>query len=238
MKKFGLLCLAIVLALGTLGVGYAAWTDTVFITGNVNTGEVCIEIVGCDTIAGPFSFTDPPIPAPPYTEEEGADPLSFDINSTVDGSGFPDNLKQTYKNVGWITAECTGDGPPYKTATVTFHNMYPGYYNHLAFGIHNCGTIPVKLDHVTFTDEAGYAQTLYNDGYLVFDLSGEGTNDFEIYWGDNFGDQIEPCDKWSIDFWIHFLQDEDIDFSVPHTYTLTIEVVAVQWNEYPLPTPY
>lgn len=45
MKKIGLLCLALVLALGTLGVGYAMWDKTLYIDGTVNTGEVNLEIV-------------------------------------------------------------------------------------------------------------------------------------------------------------------------------------------------
>ena len=44
MKKIGLLCMALVLALGMLGVGYATWTDTVYIDGTVNMGTVGIEL--------------------------------------------------------------------------------------------------------------------------------------------------------------------------------------------------
>ena len=47
MKKIGLLCLALVLALGTLGVGYAMWSDTITITGTVNTGSVDLDIMKC-----------------------------------------------------------------------------------------------------------------------------------------------------------------------------------------------
>jgi len=46
MKKIGLLSLALVLALGTLGVGYALWFDEVTIEGTVNTGNVEISIEG------------------------------------------------------------------------------------------------------------------------------------------------------------------------------------------------
>ena len=37
MKKIGLICLALVLALGVLGVGYAMWDKTLTITGTVST---------------------------------------------------------------------------------------------------------------------------------------------------------------------------------------------------------
>jgi predicted ribosomally synthesized peptide with SipW-like signal peptide len=229
MKKIGLLCLALVLAVGALGIGYAAWTDTITIGGSVTTGDVCIEFT-CPF--GPSGESEDA--SPPYTAGEGASASSFDWNATVEGSNFWLDPVRMDKNVAWVTSNCTEVTPPRKAVTLTFHNVYPSYFSHIAFGIHNCGTIPVKLDHVTFTDANGNAQTLYDDGYLVFDLSNNGTNDFELYWGDNFGDQIEPCSGWSMDFWTHFMQDEGIDFSVPHTYTLTIEIVVVQWDGYPL----
>lgn len=40
MKKIGLISLALVLALGLGGVGYATWADVLTITGTVNTGTV------------------------------------------------------------------------------------------------------------------------------------------------------------------------------------------------------
>jgi len=43
MKKIGILCLALVLALGLLGVGFALWDKTLYINGTVNTGEVDAE---------------------------------------------------------------------------------------------------------------------------------------------------------------------------------------------------
>ena len=38
-SKLGLLCLALVLGMGSLTVGYPAWTDTLYIEGTVTTGE-------------------------------------------------------------------------------------------------------------------------------------------------------------------------------------------------------
>jgi hypothetical protein len=226
MKKIGLLCLALVLALGALGVGYASWTDQIAIFGTVETGEVCIEFT-C-----PWSQTDSSNAPPPYL---GAPASDRDWNATQEGSEFNLGVVQTEKNVGWTVVDCSGE-PPVKTASLSFYNVYPCYFNHIGLGIHNCGNIPIKIDHVNFLDASGAVLgTLYDEGYLSFDLSGNDVDDFEVIWGDNFGDQLDPCKSHSIDFWVHVMQDEEIDFSVPHTFTFYIEVVAVQWNEYPLP---
>ena len=240
MKKFGLLCVALVLVIGTLGIGYAAWTDTIFVNGTVNTGEVCADFT-C-----PWSQTDPnisPFTNDPweFTVEQGAPVAALDWVATVDGPGFHlfGNQYKEDKNVGWTEIVCDEGEPPIKRAYLTFHNVYPHYFNHIGLGIHNCGTIPIKMDNVVFKDVTGaqLADPLYSTGYRVFDLSGNGTDDFEVQWGDNFGDQIEPCGSWSIDFWQHVLQDEGIDFETPQTFTFVIEVTVVQWDGYPLPRP-
>ena len=44
MKKIGLLCLALIIALGTMGAGFAWWTDPLFVNGTVNTGTVAVEL--------------------------------------------------------------------------------------------------------------------------------------------------------------------------------------------------
>jgi hypothetical protein len=45
MRKIGILCLILVIALGSLGVAYARWSDTVLISGTVNTGNVDINVI-------------------------------------------------------------------------------------------------------------------------------------------------------------------------------------------------
>ena len=238
MKKVALLSLALVLALGSLGIGYAMWSDTVTISGSVATGRVSVGFI-C-----PWTQLDTEVPSPPYTLDEGADVGDFDWNAQQEGPGNPfvtppipafyDDPIEKEKNVGWTVINC-GAGPPIKEVTLEFKNVYPCYFNHLSFGIKNHGTIPVRLDHVVFTPENGPPQTLHANGYLTFDLSGNGIDDFELFWGDNFGSQLPPGDKWSMDFDVHFMQDEGIDFTQPHTFTLDVEIFAVQWNEYPMP---
>ena len=45
MKKIGLVCLAVVLAMGALGVSYALWSDSLYLDGTVETGVVDVSIV-------------------------------------------------------------------------------------------------------------------------------------------------------------------------------------------------
>ncbi len=228
MKKIGLMILALVLALGGLGVGYASWTDQIVISGAITTGDVCIEII-CPV--GPSGESEDP--APPYTVIGGANANSLDLNALAPGPDFWTSSYRTDKNVAWVTSNCYDLTPPRKAVTLTFNNVYPCYLSHLAFALLNCGTIPIKMDHVVFRDDAGAElATIYQNGYEVFDLSGNGIDDFEIYWGDNFGLQIEPGDGYSMDFYTHFMQDEGIDFTVSQTYTLTVEIVVVQWDHY------
>ena len=54
MKKIGLLCLALVLALGTLGIGYAAWMDEVSFQGTAKSGYI-------EVVLSPGVCSDPKI---------------------------------------------------------------------------------------------------------------------------------------------------------------------------------
>ncbi len=51
MRKIGLLALALVLALGTMGVGLAWWSDTLFIEGSIETGTLSAEFAGNECTA-------------------------------------------------------------------------------------------------------------------------------------------------------------------------------------------
>lgn len=206
--------------MGVLGIGYAAWTDTIAIDGTVTTGEVCIKFSqssGWDDQDGP----------PPYIPTD--DP---DFNA-IPGPGFPFTAYLVDKNVGWGVSEVSVDG---KTLTVALHNVYPSYYNHLGFVIWNCGTIPVKIQKFIFKDGDGVIvkEVPPDDRYFTLDLSGDPGDvpDLELWWGNDAGTQLEPGDGVNHSFSVHMLQDETIDFSEPQSFTFSIEIVAIQWDKY------
>ena len=94
MKKIGLICLALVLALGTLGVGYAMWSDQVTIEGTVDTGTLRIGIVKAEATlyqtknvsTVDLSFQGPiapwECPSPPGAEEFAYEKLVVTLNNT------------------------------------------------------------------------------------------------------------------------------------------------------------
>jgi hypothetical protein len=75
MKKIGLIVILVVLVLGIIGVGYAAWSQNINVTGNVGTGSYIVKIAQ-------------PTTATAYNEG-GSIPLSGTATITV-GSVTPD----------------------------------------------------------------------------------------------------------------------------------------------------
>jgi hypothetical protein len=88
MKKILMLALVAVIALSALGVGYAMWSDTLYINGTVSTGNLDVQL------SGPFVIEDEDL------EAGGTD--SIDRDSTIEN-----------KDVGmcdaWLAAQSTGE---------------------------------------------------------------------------------------------------------------------------------
>lgn len=132
MKKIGLISLALILALGTLGVGYALWSENLYIEGIAQTAELDWE------------FYEPAGGRPQVsTRDHGADPL-------VEGMGGP-----TGKDVAsssWAFSDTDRDGDV-DTLTITIINGYPGYYENFSFHVRNNGTIPLHFEYVLLDDQ-------------------------------------------------------------------------------------
>lgn len=217
INKIAVIFVASLFALTAAGVGYAAWTDTLYINGSVTTGTVEWEF-------GPMPPTvfDPYAPPPIYpttTPDWNCDP----------NLGFtPGHPHVVDKNVGSGSTSIVD----HDTLQLTINNAYPGYYNHLDFWVHCISTIPIKSDHAVVRNAAGQVlATITGAGLYEFNIDGLGGNDMQIYWGDNFGDQLHYCQSLDISFGFCFLQPLPQSSSI----TIYIDMVCVQWNEYPLP---
>ena len=197
------------LALGIAGFAYAHWTQTITIEGTLTSGVLCWEVtmVRC----------------------EDDQPGEKDYHCY---DGFEGGYSwQGAKDVGMTSAYKKDP----RTIEVILNNVYPSYFTSVSFYVHNCGTIPLIVDKVLIKNQTHIVAELRKVPAPVvrLDLNGDGKDDVEILWGNNFGAQIHPCDTSpEFSFWVHVLQ------GAPQGATLsfTIEVVAINWNEY-VPPP-
>jgi len=236
LKKIGLLVLALVLVLGTVGVAYSMWWDNITVTGTVNTGRVCWEFCDQTWLDGipPNGVYEWPGPIPGFPTQASWIAVFGDYTT---GNGFVGGFSRLDKNVSWGTCDILDDNgnvaPQGHTIRATLHNVYPCNFNDFGFYVSNCGNIPIKVWRVKIFDNNGVLQaTLYANGYVALDLNDDTCPDIEISYKDNFGVQIEPgasCqDSPEFSLWIHTLQCAPQGANL--TFTITIE--AVQWNEY------
>jgi len=222
MKKIGLLCLALVLALGTLGVGYAMWSDEVTIEGTVDTASLTI------------GFQE-------LILAEGAEAEGKDVGSIT---GYMDVLKGEH----WV-GELGVYMPLYDKIIVTLNNAYPCYWGHITFTVANGGTIPAVITGISLSDPSGELAfewitpppTSPAYGFFWKDLNGNGVYDppvpgdpFQpgeriilVKYVDNIGAQLEPCDEVKSELDLHVEQAAEQN----HTYTFEATINAVQWNE-------
>ena len=215
MKKLGLISLALILALGSLGVGYAMWSDTVAIDGTVDVGTL---IIGFQEIT--------PSEDPEYLDKPVG---SFTaVGETQVGTHWSEYWQQ--------------DMPIYDKIVAVISNGYPGYSVHTVFTVANGGTIPVHITSFTLTDPTSELNFLWITpppatpavGVFWKDFDGdtvrnpdESEDIIRVQLVNLVSHQLEPCDeeKAELDFLI--LQPAEQD----HTYKILATIVGQQWAE-------
>ena len=210
MKKIGLLCLALVLALGALGVGYASWNDTIFVTGTVNTGtvELGFSKIMCSEPFGEFEDKE--------VGEIDCE-LTGDILCQVEYAGEPTDV--------------------YREAVFTLTNAYPCYRTAVVVDVASCGSIPVKITELTITmkqvdcqDPATIIETLTwvgTTGHNGYFNNAAGETVFAIDVVNLVGTQLHEGDKDSVEFDMHVKQPAEQNAC----YIITISITGIQWNE-------
>jgi hypothetical protein len=213
-----------------MGVGFSMWSQTIGVSGTVNTGFLCWEFVPTETSLDP---------GPNYTGYGGdvyGGPSHLGLDWTIQPGMDPSTIHQLDKNIGWTDVVQTDQ----YDLSVTLNNVYPCYYNAIDMHMYNCGTVPVKIVQpvLTYIDPhtGASVSTPVIAGSVMdipgFDQYGGISNVIEIRWMNQLtGTQWEPGQEVEVSWGIHVLQAAKQGFN----YSFSISTEAVQWNEYPPP---
>lgn len=228
MKKIGLICLAVVLAVGGLGIGFAHWSDTLYINGTVETGEVLVGFVwqetdDADELLDPVNMLQEPVcaPSPPSNKHVATTTCELQLPRThCDGEpAMHDGLVQ------------------YGKLHIDMLNVYPGYAPSVYFDIANCGTIPVVITEARIVRLS--VDGVWRDVDIALpkctpvqvDLDGDGLDD-DMAIGFSMDplepdQQIDPCE--TIEYDLHFMFKQELNECT--NYDFEIEIKAIQWNK-------
>jgi predicted ribosomally synthesized peptide with SipW-like signal peptide len=231
MKKIGLLCLALVLALGALGIGYAAWTDTINISGSVNTGTVDINVVNWSNtwvwkVVDNASYPDEICIAHQWETDPNNDQAPV---GAITSNLWPDGIY--HYELAIADSDYNGDD----AVLVTFANLFPCIDFTADFLMHYEGTIPVKVNlaEISFSGAPELEQYVT---FTWYESDADGTYGRVIENGIG-GIQMHYCDYVICAINIHLPQDNTL---MNLSGTITGQVQVVQWNEFPYtpsPTP-
>lgn len=234
MRKIGLLVMALVLALGTLGVGYASWTDTITIDGTVNTGSVDIEIVDySNTIVWKIKPTEVG-GTEIYVQETWDKPADGRVSDPDPASpvdAFPNaNPPGTAGTDPVATADASA-GATDDSIKITIDNAFPLDDLTADFLLHYAGTIPVKVtvSELGFTDLTDDPDANIKDyvtiKYFESDISGKKGNLIKI----QVGDQWHYCEYILVEITVTLPQDNTL---MSQTGTIKGKIEVKQWNKY------
>jgi len=217
MKKFGLLCLALVLALGTLGVGYAMWTDEVTIRGTVTTNTVTLGFTEFDC-----------------TEKYEELPWGSGVfhNGEYEGKDVA-TVTCDYDASSYVKDQATGlEG--YRVGTVTIENGYPCHWTFITFVVKNLGTTPVIIQEWQPVDPTGTLK--WNAGLMSLCKYNPKTSEYDIpilkFKTVNLvGSQLHQGDEDKAEIDVHIEQPASMNAQ----YKFDIVITGVQWNESDIP---
>jgi hypothetical protein len=137
MKKLGFISIALLVALGSLGVSYARWTDTVNISNAAVLGKLSAKFAQAVS-------NDPAVSIDPSKQLDPVDvgTWSLPISNIPDWTGGrgSNNL---------ATTTVTGEGT--YTLTVSSFSPYQNYNGSVGCTIENTGDVPLKIKTVTVT---------------------------------------------------------------------------------------
>lgn len=223
MKKIGLLLITLVMALGALGVGYAAWTDEIYIEGTVNTGDVDINVVELSgTEAWKDLDTDELVLV--HTRQNlgiAEGPITWNV---INNPAPPTN--------GLLVSEATSTLIEDDTVEFAFTNLFPCQDFYVDMVLRYEGSVPGKINFAWIGSDDDWLIDLWNQGYdsnnpdaggiwlEARDATGEPVD---------LGFQMHDGDLVYLELHIHIPQDNNY-MNLTGSFTGGIQVI--QWNEF------
>jgi len=206
--KLGAMFLISVLALAGIGMGYAAWTDTITIDATVKTGNVEIDIVAYSETWAYKNTT--------------SDLIEYFDNELVNPPAhlFPVANARAFKGT-----DTDHD------VDMMFNNVFPYVKLTADFIFHYVGSVPVKINNATFTQVGGSDIT----DYLTYTFYEVTKDDASYIWGEEIipflGYQMHLCDNVGVK--VTLCIDENDNDMQNQTYLFSGSIDVVQWNEFP-----
>jgi hypothetical protein len=226
MKKIGLICMALVMALGIAGVGYASWTDTLYIDGTVETGDVDLDIKYLSQ-TWIYKVHEQVIPGDDFFWWHGWGTPNLVVEGPSDNA---DHYQLISSANGTINTQT-------QTITCEFDNLMPCQFYMIDWLFHYTGSIPARLS-VNITSQTGIVPALISNNYM-------GVEAYNWTCGDTPGGtgcmgsavtveglQVHDCDWYIMKVWIHIPQEGTQATFAGKTGSFDIEIEAIQWNEY------
>ena len=234
--KLGAIFLISLMALAGAGVGYAAWFDTITVTGTVNTGSVGWDITGysCTFVWKIHGLND-------YTDWGNEIYVDYASLTEADSQVYVQNVYPSYtiELISFATAAQTMSGDPLyaddDSVTVVFDNLFPCIYFEADFTIKYTGSVPGKINAIDFDlgswDDALTPYVTVTVNEVAFITNGI----FNPVYG--LGYQLHEGEEIHVVIMIHIPQTyanedmtEDLMSITGSNFDVTVEVI--QWNEY------
>ncbi len=210
MRKIGLLTMALVLALGSLGIAYAAWTDEITIEGSVTTGSVELEVVAYSG-----------------TEAWKVDEHGIEVLTGWLPLGDPVGVPVLPEPIGWAAAR-TGDDDDEADVVFEFDHLFPGVEFCADILVHYIGSVPAYVSVDVDTEEP-WLMDLWESGYAVVnfyrsDADGERGDALDV----DEPLQMHYCDYVIVEICVEIPQDNDLQGL---TGSFSGSINAIQWSE-------
>ncbi|MDD2252483.1 MAG: hypothetical protein PHQ10_05910 [Dehalococcoidales bacterium] len=203
MRKLGILLMVLVLALGSLGVGYAAWMDFVYVEGTVETGNVDLVV---ENYSGTWVYKMP---------EHGIDVVTGWVDEVVAPANYVELVASAVSTPG-----AGGENDP--DVVMTFDNLFPGVLFCADFLVHYIGSVPAIVDADIVSDDE-WLNELWDEGYAYWEAWDADGNKIE-------GPvQLHYCDTVTVKLCIEIPQDNKY---MNLTGSFNGFVRAVNWNEW------